>query len=190
MIFKETKLKGAFVVELDKKEDERGFFARAFCRNEFSRQGLKADIAQINTSHNNKKGTLRGMHFQADPYPECKINRCVRGAIYDVIIDLRPDSKTFKQWFGIELRDGDGKMLYVPEHFAHGYQTLEDHSEVLYLVTQFYVPSAGRGVLYNDPAFNIRWPIEITSMSEQDKNWEPFETASTLKCPCGSVGQT
>lgn len=176
MIFKETKLKGAFIVELDKKEDFRGGFARFFCQDEFFDHDLSGEVVQANTSFNCKRGTLRGMHFQADPFAECKTIRCVRGAIYDVIIDLRPDSPTFKQWFGIELRAGDWKMLYIPQHFAHGYLTLEDDSEVIYLVSQVYVPDAGRGVCYNDPAFAIQWPEKVTCISEQDKNWERFES--------------
>ena len=180
MLFKETKLEGAYLVEIEKREDFRGFFARAFCQDEFSDHDLNGDIVQANMSFNHKKGTLRGMHFQADPFAECKTVRCVRGAIYDVIIDLRPDSKTFKQWFGVELCEGDGKMLYIPKHFAHGYLTLEDNSEVTYFVSQVYVPDAGRGVPYDDPAFAIQWPVEVTCISEQDRNWKRFEAKGAL----------
>ena len=175
MFFKETSLRGAHVIELDKREESRGFFARTFCQDEFLEKGLKADIVQANVSFNRKKGTLRGMHFQADPFGECKIVRCDRGAIYDVIIDLRPDSGTFQSWFGIALHEGDGKMLYIPEHFAHGYLTLENHSEVFYLVTQAYVPDAGRGVPFDDPAFAIQWPAEVAEISEQDRSWKRFK---------------
>ena len=180
MFFKKTPLNGAYVIELDKRTDSRGFFARVFCEHEFLEKGLDTGIVQANMSFTHKKGTLRGMHFQADPFAECKLIRCDHGAIYDVIIDLRPDSETFKDWFGVELREGDGKMLYIPKHFAHGYLTLEDDSEVFYLVTQAYVPAAGRGISFDDPAFSILWPGEVLHISEQDKNWKRFELNEVL----------
>lgn len=175
MIFSETKLKGAYLVEIKKLEDERGFFGRAWCREEFEEAGLNADIRQINTSYTVKKGTIRGMHYQVDPYQETKFIRCTRGRIYDVIIDLRPDSPTFMEWIGHELSAENLKMVYVPENFAHGIVSLEDHSEIYYPVTQFYTPGSERGIRYNDPAFNIDWPVEITLVSEKDLSHPDFD---------------
>ncbi len=169
MIFTETKLKGAFEIEIKKLTDERGFFGRSWCANEMEDHGLKASLRQANTSFSNKKGTLRGMHYQMDPYQETKLIRCTRGAILDVIIDLRPNSSTFKQWIGVELTQDNYKMLYVPEDFAHGFITLEDNCEVTYLVTQFYTPGAEKGIRWNDPLFNIAWPFEPVLISEKDK---------------------
>lgn len=169
MIFTETKLKGAFEIEIKKLTDERGFFGRSWCANEMTEHGLKADLKQANTSFSIKKGTIRGMHYQMNPYQETKLIRCTRGAILDVIIDLRPASPTFKQWIGVELTQDNYKMLYVPEDFAHGFITLEDNCEVTYLVTQFYTPGAEKGIRWNDPLFNIQWPFEPTVISEKDK---------------------
>lgn len=169
MIFKETTLKGAYVIEINKLEDERGFFGRSWCANELSEYGLKTNIAQANTSFSKTKGTLRGMHYQNDPYQETKLIRCTRGAIFDVIIDLRPQSSTFKQWFGIELTQDNYKMLYIPEDFAHGFITLEDNCEVTYLVTQFYTPGAEAGIRWNDSQFNIKWPLNPKVISDKDK---------------------
>lgn len=169
MIFTETKLKGAFELEIKKLEDERGFFGRSWCANEMKDHGLKSNLCQANTSFSSKKGTLRGMHFQVNPYQETKLIRCTRGAILDVIIDLRPDSTTFRQWIGVELTQDNYKMLYVPEDFAHGFITLQDNTEVTYLVTQFYTPGAEKGIRWNDPFFNIQWPFEPTVISEKDK---------------------
>lgn len=174
MIFTETKLKGAFEIEIKKLEDDRGFFGRSWCANEMKDHGLKHELCQANTSFSKKKGTLRGMHYQADPYQETKLIRCTRGSIYDVIIDLRPGSPTFKQWIGVELTQDNYKMLYVPEDFAHGFITLEDDSEVTYLVTQFYTPGAEKGIRWNDPAFSIQWPFEPVIMTEKDKNHPHF----------------
>lgn len=168
MIFKETKLKGAFIIEINKLQDERGFFGRSWCANEMSEYGLKTNLAQANTSFSRYKGTLRGMHFQNDPYQETKLIRCTRGSIFDVIIDLRKDSPTYKQWVGVELTQDNYRMLYVPEDFAHGFITLEDNSEVTYLVTEFYTPGAEAGIRWNDPAFNIQWPLEPSVISEKD----------------------
>lgn len=170
MIFTETKLKGAFILEIKKLEDERGFFGRSWCANELGEHGLKSDIKQVNTSLSLKKGTIRGMHYQNDPFQETKLVRCTRGAIYDVIIDLRKNSPTYKQWMGVELTQDNYKMLYVPEDFAHGFITLEDNCEVSYLVTQFYTPGAESGIRWDDPSFNIQWPIRPTVISEKDKN--------------------
>jgi dTDP-4-dehydrorhamnose 3,5-epimerase len=175
MIFTETKLKGAFEIEIKKLEDDRGFFGRSWCANEMKDHGLKNNLCQANTSFSIKKGTLRGMHYQSDPYQETKLIRCTRGAIYDVIIDLRPTSLTYKQWIGVELTQDNYKMLYVPEDFAHGFITLEDNSEVTYLVTQFYTPGAEKGLRWNDPAFNIQWPFEPVIMTEKDKTHPTYK---------------
>jgi dTDP-4-dehydrorhamnose 3,5-epimerase len=175
MIFTETKLKNAFVIEIQKFEDNRGFFGRTFCQKEFEKFGLNTDVRQANVSFNLKKGTLRGMHYQADPYGEVKLVRCTRGAIYDVIIDVRPESATYKQWVGVELRADNYTMLYVPEGFAHGFQTLEDNTEVIYQVTQFYTPGSERGIRYDDPAFSIVWPVEVQVISDKDRNWPDYK---------------
>jgi dTDP-4-dehydrorhamnose 3,5-epimerase len=185
MKFTETKLKGAYVIELEQKMDERGFFARSFCQQEFSAQGLKTSIAQCNVSFNEKKGTLRGMHFQMAPKAEAKLVRCTRGRIYDVIIDLRPDSPTYCQWLSVELGDGPtahsspltayGRMLYIPEGFAHGFQTLEVDTEVFYHMFEFYSPYHASGVRWDDPAFGITWPLPNPIMSEKDKEYALFE---------------
>ena len=177
MIFTETPLQGAYVIELQEMSDERGFFARSFCMNEFEAHGLKSFTAQCNLSFNHKAGTLRGMHYQIPPAAETKFIRCTRGAIFDVIIDLRPDSPSYLQHFGIELSDENRKALYVPELFAHGYQALTDGAEVTYQVSEFYTPGMERGLPYNDPTFGIDWPLEVTVISDKDANWAPFETA-------------
>lgn len=174
MIFTETKLKGAFVVEPELLEDERGFFARSWCRREFENQGLNPNLVQCNISFNRKKGTLRGMHYQAPPNVEAKLVRCTMGAVYDVIIDLRPDSSTFKQWISVEMTSENRKMIYIPEHFAHGFITLEDNTEVFYQMSEFYAPDSARGIRWNDPAFNIQWPIEAVTLSERDRNFPDF----------------
>jgi len=174
MIFTETQLNGAYVIEIKKLEDARGFFSRVWCKNEFEAHGLIPDIVQINTSLSKKKGTLRGMHYQVEPNQESKIIRCTKGSIYDVIIDLRPKSPTYKKWLGIELTAENYKMLYVPEDFAHGFQTLEDDTEVVYQVSQFYSPQSEQGVRYNDPAFGIRWPIDVQVITDKDKNWADY----------------
>lgn len=174
MIFTKTKLKGAYVLEPKKIEDERGFFARSWCQHEMEEHGLTAKVAQTNVSFNPKKGTLRGMHYQVKPHEESKLVRCTRGAIFDVIIDLRPDSETYKQWLGVELSADNYKMLFVPEGFAHGYMTLEDKTEVTYQVSEFYTPGAEKGIRWNDPAFNIQWPLEPVVISEKDKAHPDF----------------
>ena len=174
MIFTETRIKGAFIIEPQKHQDERGFFARVWCQKEFSNNGLCDYVAQVNASYNKSKGTLRGMHYQQVPYGEIKLVRCTAGAIYDVIIDLRPESATYRQWLGVELTSSNQKMLYIPENFAHGYQTLEDDSEITYQVSEFYTPHAEAGIRYDDPMFSIRWPIGITAISEKDLNWPDF----------------
>ncbi len=180
MIFTELELKGAFLVEVKKLEDDRGFFGRAWCQNEFTDHGLNPNFVQLNTSFSRKKGTIRGMHYQVDPYPEVKFIRCTRGRIWDVIIDLRQDSPTFKKWTGNELTADNYRMVYVPAYFAHGFITLEDNSEVYYPVSQVYTPGAERGLRFNDPAFNIKWPVEVTMVSDKDRNHEDF-SLSRLK---------
>ena len=179
MIFTETKLKGAYIIDVKRLEDERGFFGRSYCENEFAELGLTTGIKQTNVSYNKKKGTLRGMHMQVSPYEETKLVRCTRGAIYDVIIDMREDSETYKQWIGVELTADNYRMLFVPEGFAHGFITLEDNTDVTYQVTQFYTPGSERGIRWNDPAFNIEWPIEPVVISEKDQAHPDFEKALT-----------
>ena len=175
MIFKESKLKGAFTIELQNVEDHRGFFARMWCRNELKAHGLNANFVQINLSFNKCKGTIRGLHYQSPPNEEAKLFRCTSGAIYNVIIDLRPESTTYMQWAGFKLSAENHKMLYVPENFANGYQALSDNTEVFYLVSQFYSPNSEKGIRYNDPAFNIAWPEkDDLVISEKDSSWPDY----------------
>jgi dTDP-4-dehydrorhamnose 3,5-epimerase len=175
MIFLPTQLAGAFVIQLEQIADDRGFFARAFCCKEFEEHGLNPKVMQCNVSYNRYRGTLRGMHFQKAPHAEVKVVRCLAGAVFDVIIDLRPGSDTFLSWIGIELSSANRKMLYVPEGFAHGYQTLADNSEVFYQVSQFYTPEAEAGVRWNDPVFGIKWPAtETRIISGKDNHWHDF----------------
>lgn len=171
MIFQKTKLQDAYLIEIEKRSDQRGFFARMWCRKEFEDHGLVSQVVQTNISYNIKKGTIRGMHFQIDPYQETKLVRCTRGAIYDVIIDLRADSPTYGEWTGVELSADNYRMIYVPKNFAHGFQTLADDTEVTYQVTEFYTPGAERGLRYDDPAFGIIWPLPVSVISEKDKSW-------------------
>jgi dTDP-4-dehydrorhamnose 3,5-epimerase len=175
MIFTETILKGAFIVDLERREDTRGFFARAFCQNEFKAHGLKPVIAQANIAFNIKKGTVRGMHFQFPPAAETKLVRCTRGAILDIIVDLRPESATFLQSAAVELNDENQCALYVPERFAHGYQTLRDNTDTSYQVGEFYAPAAEGGLMYNDSRLGLNWPIPVTVVSEKDQKFPPFE---------------
>jgi len=175
MIFTETPLRGAFVIELEPRNDERGFFARAFCQNELAERGLENGITQANMSYNFKRGTLRGMHYQVPPHAEVKMVRCIAGAIYDVIVDIRKDSPTYLEWFGVELSAANRRMFYVPAGFAHGYQALTDDTEVLYLVTEFYTPNAERGVRWDDPAFKIEWPIANPILSPKDTVHADFQ---------------
>jgi len=174
MIFNKTKLKGAFLIEIEKKEDYRGFFARTWDATIFEENGLTTNLAQCNISLTKKKGSIRGMHYQKAPYEEVKLIRCTKGKIFDVIIDLRPESETYKQWESFELSSENYKMLYVPEDFAHGFQSLEDNTEIFYQVSQFYTPEAEKGVRWNDPTFNIKWPLVATEISEKDKNIKNF----------------
>lgn len=177
MIFKETHLKGAFIVEPERIEDTRGFFARAWCKNEFDTHGLNSRFVQCNISFNKNRGILRGMHYQATPHEEIKLVRCTKGTIYDAIVDLRQGSPTYLKWIGVELTEQNHKMLYVPEGFAHGYQTLSDNTEVFYQVSQFYSPESERGVRWDDPAFGIKWPeIDNLVISEKDKNWPDYSS--------------
>ena len=168
MKFLPTPLAGAFVVELEPSRDERGDFARTFCEQEFGARGLATRWPQMNRSVNRRKGTLRGLHFQAAPHAEAKLVRCVRGALFDVIVDLRPDSPTRHRWFGAELDAASGRALYVPEGFAHGFQTLTDDCEVLYLMSRPFEPDAARGVRWNDPVLAIAWPLADPTVSERD----------------------
>jgi dTDP-4-dehydrorhamnose 3,5-epimerase len=170
MIFRETELRGAFLVEPEMLEDNRGFFARAWCKREFERHGLVGTLAQSNISFNRKAGTLRGMHYQLAPHEEVKLVRCTKGAIYDVIIDLRRQSPTYLEWFAVELTADNYKMVYVPKGFAHGYQTQLDNTEVFYQVSDFYTPAAEQGVRYDDPIFEIRWPMDVQAISDKDRN--------------------
>ena len=174
MIFIETKLKGAFTVEPELVQDGRGFFARTFDQKEFEAHGLNPRVAQCNISFNKKKGTLRGMHYQIAPYQEAKLVCCTKGAIYDVIIDLRKASPTLKQWVGVELTAQNRRMLYIPEGFAHGFQTLEDNTEVFYQMSEFYHPESARGVPWNDPAFGAVWPDDIRVISDRDRQYPDF----------------
>ena len=171
MKFQTTPISGVAVVDLNKLEDERGFFARAFCSAEFERQGLNNNIVQANTSFNHYAGTLRGMHYQIAPALETKFVRCISGAIHDVIVDLRPDSPTYREHFGIELSAANRTALFVPANFAHGYITLEDNSEVLYLVSNSYMPDCERGLRHNDPALEIQWPKVVEHISDKDTQW-------------------
>jgi dTDP-4-dehydrorhamnose 3,5-epimerase len=170
MIFTETKLKGAFVIDIEPLEDQRGFFARAWCKDEFERHGLNPRTVQCNISYNQKRGTLRGMHYQAPPFEEAKFVRCISGAIYDVIIDLRSNSSTFHEWFSVELTAENHRALYVPEGFAHGFQTLVDSSEVFYQMSENFHPESARRLRWDDLAFGITWPIPDPILSEKDSN--------------------
>jgi dTDP-4-dehydrorhamnose 3,5-epimerase len=175
MVFTETKLKGAFLIDLERREDSRGFFARAFCQKEFAAHGLKSTIAQANVAFNIKKGTLRGMHFQFPPAGETKLVRCTRGAILDIIVDLRPESVTYLQHISVELNEENQRSLYVPERFAHGYQALRDNTDTSYQVGEFYTPSAESGLLHNDPKLNLEWPLPVTVISDKDRKFALLE---------------
>lgn len=181
MIFVSTKLKGAFIIEPERLEDERGFFGRTWCKREFEIHGLNPEVVQCNISFNRKKGTLRGMHYQVYPHEEAKLVRCTMGSIYDVIIDLRPNSETFKQWIAVELTSANRKMIYVPEGFAHGFQTLTDNTEVFYQMSEFYAPESARGVRWNDPQFNIVWPDDERKICFRDQNLEDFTPSNLAK---------
>lgn len=168
--FKELPLKGAYIINLDKMEDERGFFARYWCKNEFEECGLDTNLVQINNSMNRSKGTLRGLHYQCQPKSETKIVRCIHGSIWDVIVDIRAGSPSFGKWYGEELNDKNRTMMYVPHGFAHGFQTLTDNVELLYLHSQFYSQEHEHGLLYSDKSVNIEWPLPVSVISERDKS--------------------
>lgn len=170
MIFTPTSLAGSYVIDLETRSDERGWFARYYCKNEFKQIGHTKEWVQMNHSFTAKKGTIRGMHFQLQPYKEIKMLRCIAGSVYDVIIDLRKDSTTFLQWTGAELSAANKKMLYIPEGFAHGFQCLEDNCELIYHHSEFYNPDAESGIKYNDPAVTIKWPLPVTILSPRDEN--------------------
>jgi dTDP-4-dehydrorhamnose 3,5-epimerase len=176
MKFIETKLAGAYIIELDKIGDERGFFSRLWCRKTMEEKGLKSNIAQINTSHNVHKGTLRGLHYQQAPYEEVKIVQCIRGAIFDVAVDIRPKSPTYMQWFGIELDEDCCKLLYIPEGFAHGYQTVKDNSAIIYPTSEFYTPESEGGIRWDEPEIAIKWPLDPVNMSKKDLSWPLNDT--------------
>ncbi len=175
MIFTETRLKGAFTLDIEPREDSRGFFARVFCQREFEQHGLKPVIAQANVAFNRKKGTLRGMHFQYPPAPETKLVRATRGAILDIIVDLRPESPTYLQHVSVELSADNHRALYVPERFAHGYQVLEDRTETSYEVGEFYTPGAEGGLMYNDRRLGLVWPLPIGEVSAKDSAWKTLD---------------
>ena len=174
MHFRRTTLKDAWVIEVQPSRDERGFFARTFCVDEFSAHGLETSFPQHSISVSARRGTLRGMHFQREPHSEVKLVRCVAGKIWDVIIDLRPDSPTFRRWEGFELAADNRGQLYVPKGFAHGFQTLTDDVEVSYLISKPHVPQAAEGIRYDDPAFHVEWPLPITVISDRDRSWPTF----------------
>jgi dTDP-4-dehydrorhamnose 3,5-epimerase len=172
--FSPTALAGAFIVDIEPAQDERGFFARTWCRCEFEQHGLNADLAQCSVSFNRRRGTLRGMHFQEKPHEETKVVRCTRGAIYDVIVDLRRDSPTFRKWIAVELNADNRRMLYVPAGVAHGFQSLVDDTEVFYQISVPYHPESARGVRCDDPAFGIRWPVAERIISDRDRRYPDF----------------
>jgi dTDP-4-dehydrorhamnose 3,5-epimerase len=174
MIFHETELRGAWLIELDPALDDRGFFSRVFCTNEFAVRGLETNFVQHSLSFSALRGTLRGMHFQAPPYGEVKIVSCVRGAIWDVILDIRPNSPSFGQWMGIELTSENRCQVYIPEGFAHGFISLSDNAEVRYLISAFYEPSSACGIRYDDPTFAIQWPLPVAAISDKDRAWPDY----------------
>lgn len=174
MKFTETRLPGAFMIELEPKTDERGFFARSWCHDEFSAHGLSIRVVQCNIGYSTRAGTIRGIHYQQDPHAEAKVVRCTSGALYDVIIDLRCESPTYGKWHACKLSAAGRNMIYIPEGFGHGYQTLADNTEIFYQTSEFYHPESATGVRYDDPAFGIDWPLEVTSISETDRSWPDF----------------
>jgi dTDP-4-dehydrorhamnose 3,5-epimerase len=171
VIFRETPLAGVWVVELERIEDERGFFARTYAADEFRSHGLDPTVGQCSVSFNRARGTLRGLHFNADPYGECKLIRCTRGGMFDVAVDVRPGSETYKRWFGLELTPDNGLMIYLPEGIAHGFQTLEDATEVAYQISRSYEPTHARGVRFDDPAFGIAWPLPVSVIAQRDREY-------------------
>jgi len=175
MQFTETEIKGAYILEAERIADERGFFARTWARDEFEAHGLDPNLAQCNVSYNHHKGTVRGMHWQDPPHAETKLVRCTQGGIYDVIVDIRADSPTYRTWVGVELTAENRRALYIPEGCAHGFQTLEDASEVFYMITEYYTPAAARGMRWNDPAISVTWPLEVTVISDRDRQYPDWQ---------------
>jgi dTDP-4-dehydrorhamnose 3,5-epimerase len=180
MLFTELKLPGAFIIDVERLEDDRGFFGRIWCKQEFKEHGLNTSLVQANVSYNRFNGTLRGMHFQKKPFQETKLVRCTKGAIYDVIVDIRPQSRTFKQWIGVELNEVNRRMLYVPEGFAHGYLTLQDETEVYYMITEYYAKTSEGGILWNEPEISIEWPQKPKIISDKDLDHPPFDLDKIL----------
>ncbi|MBR9808879.1 MAG: dTDP-4-dehydrorhamnose 3,5-epimerase [Alphaproteobacteria bacterium] len=178
MLFQKTELLGAFLIKLEARGDARGMFARTFCVNEFAAHGLETRFVNQNMSVSAEQGTLRGMHCQIEPAAEVKVIRCVRGAIFDVIVDIRPDSPTYLKWQGFELTDQNKDQLYIPKGFLHGFQTLQDDTEVSYLVSEFYAPEAERGARHDDPAFGIEWPVPVTVLSDKDASWADYKASA------------
>jgi dTDP-4-dehydrorhamnose 3,5-epimerase len=175
MIFNSTPISGAYLVDIEEHKDDRGFFGRAFCANEFRDRGIPFRVAQANVALSKKKGTLRGLHYQVAPHEEAKLVRCVRGAVFDVIVDLRKDSESYGRWFGTQLSAAAYRLFHLPAGTAHGYLALEDNSEIIYLVSQFYAPGAEHGIRWDDPAFNIQWPLtDDLIISEKDRSWADF----------------
>ncbi|ALA59800.1 dTDP-4-dehydrorhamnose 3,5-epimerase [Nitrospira moscoviensis] len=176
MLFHKTPLEGCYVIEPERIQDHRGFFARVWCRLELEQHGLKADVMQSNVGFSVRKGTLRGLHYQTGPHAEVKVVRCTRGAMFDVVVDLRPQSPTYTRWFGVELTPDNGKMIYVPEGFAQGYVTLADDTEMNYHTSKLFHRESAIGVRFDDPAFGIEWPVEIAVISDQDKKWPDYKS--------------
>lgn len=184
MRFSRLGVDGVFLLEMEPRRDDRGYFARMLCEDELARHGLQGRFVQVNTGYNPRAGTLRGLHYQEPPHGEVKIVRCVRGAVYDVAVDLRPESATFMRWVGAELRAESEALLYIPEGCAHGYLTLADDSELVYFASRAYAPAAARGVRYDDPAFDIHWPAAVRVISQADRNWTDFRAgAATTRNP-------
>jgi len=190
MILSNTPLAGAFLIDLERRGDKRGSFARLFCEREFAERGLTSRIVQSNTSFNASKGTLRGMHYQLPPKAETKIVRCIRGALWDVVLDLREHSTTFGRWFGAELTAENRRMMYVPKGFAHGFVTLADDTEAFYFVDEFYAPDLERGIRWNDPRFGIDWPIEPATISDKDRNYPDFDPAYHFGASADGIRQS
>jgi dTDP-4-dehydrorhamnose 3,5-epimerase len=188
MIFTATEIPGAYIVDIERRADVRGFFARTWCEREFAEHGLNPRLTQANLSYNHRKGTLRGMHYQATPHEEAKLVRCARGAIYDAIIDLRPGSPAYMRWTAVTLTADSYRMFYVPEGCAHGYLTLVDDCEVVYHVSHPYTPHAERGVRFDDPAFGIAWPVEVLVISEKDRSWPDFRGPGPVEAPSVAPG--
>ena len=180
MLFSETPLSGCYVIEPERMQDHRGFFTRVWCQKELEQRGLKTEVRQSNVGFSLRKGTLRGLHYQQAPHAEVKIVRCTRGAMFDVVVDLRPQSPTHKHWFGVELTEDNGKMIYVPEGFAQGYMTLADNTEMNYHTSNFFDRESASGVRYDDSAFGIKWPIEVSVISEQDTKWQNYGSAGKI----------